>query len=74
MSDYLNIPVAQFVDLVLSTINTLDKSASIWIPATRVGRPTDVAHGSAPGHIFEKFTEVRDKMSAKSDYSYKTDF
>ena len=43
-------------------------------PATRVGRPTDISHESAPNHIFEKITKVRYEVSAKSDYSYKTDF
>ena len=73
-ADPINIPAPQLFDLGLSTINALDKSASLWTPTTRVGRPTDVAHGSAPDHICGKVTEVRDRVSAKSDYSYKNDF
>ena len=73
-ADPVNIPKPQFMDLGISTINALDKSASLWNPATRVGRPTDVTHGRVPDHIFEIVTAVREKVSAKSDYSYKTDF
>ena len=53
-ADTVNIPAPQFVNFGLSTINTLDRIASLWNPATIVGNPTDVAHGSAPDRIFEK--------------------
>ena len=72
--DSVNIPAPQFVDLGLLTIKLLYKSASLWTPTNRVGRPTDIAHGSAPDHISENVIAVRDKLSTKSDYSYKTYF
>ena len=43
----------QFVDLGIPTIDALDKGASIWNPANRVGRPTYIAHSSALDNIFE---------------------
>ena len=70
----VNIPAPQFVDLGLLTIDALDKVASIWTPATRVGRPTDFSHWITPDHIFVKTTAVEDNVSAKSNYNYKTDF
>ena len=73
-ADPVNTPAPKFEDLGISTINALDKDASLWTPATRIGRPTDVAHGSTPDHIFEKNTAVGDAVSAKSDNNYKTYF
>ena len=64
MAHFVNIPAPQFMHLVLSTIDTLDKGANIWIPATRVVSPTDVAHWSTPYHIFGETT------SANSEYIY----
>ena len=49
--DPINIPALQLVDLGISSINALDKSASLWTPTTRVGMNKDVAHGRAPYHI-----------------------
>ena len=73
-ADPVNIPAPQFVCLGISTINALDKSASLWTPATIVERPTDVAHGSGQDHISGKVATARVKVSANLDYSYKTDF
>ena len=55
-ADTVNIPAPQFMDLGLSTINSMDKGASIWNPSTRVGRPMDVTHGSAPDHIYLNYS------------------
>ena len=74
VADPANISSPQFVNLGLSTINALDKSAIIWTPYTIVGRTIDVAHGSAPDHIFEEVIAVEKKVSAKSDCSYKLIF
>ena len=74
VADPTNVPAPQFVDLVLSTIDALDKGASLWSPATRVGRPKYVIYWSAPDHIFGKTAAVRDTVSANSEYNYKTDF
>ena len=58
----------------LSIIDAVDKGASLWNPATRVGSPTYVAHWSAPENIFGKNTAVGDAVSTDSDYNYKTSF
>ena len=63
----VNILAPQFVYLGLSTIDTLDGGASLWTPATRVGRPTFVIHWSTPDHVFGKTLAVGDAVSAKSD-------
>ena len=73
-SDPVNIPVPQFVDFGISRIDALDKSSSLCNPTTRVRRPINVSHGSATDHIFVRCTAVREKLSANSDHSYKTDF
>ena len=73
-ADLVNIPAPQFVDLGLSTIDALDKGASILTPATRVGRPMDIDKWNELDHIFGKTTSVGDAVREKSDYKYKTDF
>ena len=50
-TDPVSIPLPQFVDLGLSTINTLDKGASIWTPVTTVLSPKDFTHWITPDHI-----------------------
>ena len=54
VADTINISSPQFVHFGISTINALDKGASLWNPATIFGRPTHVAYGSVPYYIFEK--------------------
>ena len=61
----VNIPVPKFFYLELSTIDSLYKCASLWTPSTRVGRPTDVAHWSAPDLIFGETTANGDAVRAK---------
>ena len=73
-ADTINIPAPKFVDLGLSTIDELDKSAIICTFATRVRSPTDFSHGSTTDYIFRITTAVRDKLIPKSDSRYKTDF
>ena len=73
-ADPVNSVAPKFVYLGFSTVDVLDKGAGLWTPATRVGRPMDVAHWSAPDHIFGETTAVGDAVSTKSDYNYKTDF
>ena len=74
MADTVNILAPQLMDLGVYIINKLYKGTSIWTPATRVGRHMDVAHWSAPDHIFGKTIAVIDNVSTKSDYNCKTDF
>ena len=57
----------QFMYLGFSTINTLDESGSLRNPATRIRRPVDGAHWSAPNHIFGESKAVG-VIEAKSDY------
>ena len=52
------IPSPQLLDMGPSTINALYKGAIICTPNTIFGRPTDVAHGSMPDHIFEKLQQL----------------
>ena len=74
VSDTGNIPAPQFIDLGISTIDSLDKSASLCNPAIIVGSPTNSAHRSAKYYIFGINTAVRGAVSAKSDYRYKNNF
>ena len=55
VEDPVNILEPELADLGLSSSNALDKGASFWNPTTRVGRPTDVAHESAPDHILKNY-------------------
>ena len=70
----VNTVTPRFVYHGFSTFNALDKGAGIWILVTRVRRPSDVAHWSAPDNAVRESTAVGDAVSAKSDYNYKTDF
>ena len=70
-ADPVNIPAPQFLEFGLSTIDALEIGSSLWTPATRVVRPTDVAHWSAPDHIFGQTASFGDAVSANSDYNYK---
>ena len=56
--DPVNSVTPQFVDLGFSTVDALGTGASLFTPATRVGRTADVAHWSAPDHIFVETTVV----------------
>ena len=73
--DPTNSVTLQFVDLGLSTTDTLDKGAGLWTPATRVERQTDVTHWISLEHIYGETTAVGDTVSLKSDYdnNYNTD-
>ena len=73
-SDPINISTPKFVNSGISSINALDKGASIWTPSTIVGRPRDVSHWIAPDQILKRTTAVGDSMIAKSDFKYKTVF
>ena len=59
----------QFVDLGISTINTLDEGSSLSTPDIRIRRPTDSYHWSAPNYIFGEATAVV-VSEEKSDYDY----
>ena len=56
--DPVNTPAPQFLDLGILTINT---KLHYLDPLTRFGRPTDIAYGSTPDHIFEKLQGLETK-------------
>ena len=74
-SDVVQTEVPQFMDLGLPDINTFHKSGVLGTSATRISRPTDGSHLSAPYHVFGEETAAG-ISAAKSyhDYNYKTDF
>ena len=39
-----------FMNLGLSSVHTLDEIGSVFIPTTRIGRPTDGLNWILPGH------------------------
>ena len=51
-ADPINSVTPHFVDLGFSTVDALDKGAGLWTPTTVVLGSADVAHWSAPDHIF----------------------
>ena len=65
----------QFVDMGLTTIDTLYEGSGISKPATIIRRSTDGAHWSTPNHIFDETIAVG-VSEAKYDYgyNYKTEF
>ena len=74
-NDPIQTQAPHFMDMGLPTINILNESGVLGNPATKIQRPTDVSHWSAPDHVFGEATAVG--MSAANsdhDYSYKTDF
>ena len=74
-SDSVPIKTPQFVYLGLSTNNALDEGSGISTPATRIQRPTDGDHWSAPNHIFGETTAVGvSKAKYDYNYTYKTEF
>ena len=70
-ADPVNIPSPKFMDLGLSTIDALNKGASIWDPNTMFGRPADISHWSVPDNVFGETTSVGDTVNSNSDYNYK---
>ena len=63
VTDPVNLVKPQFMDLGISTINTLNKDAGLWRPATRVRRSTGVSHWRAPDHVVGESTAVGDAVS-----------
>ena len=62
------------MELGFSTINPSDEKRGLKPPATRIQRPTDGAHWSAPNHLFCEAT-VTGMSATKMDrnYNYKTE-
>ena len=74
-ADPIQIQTPKFVDLGFSTINALDEVSDRITLSTRILRPIDGAHWSAPNQIFGGTTAIG-VSEAKSDcnYNYKNVF
>ena len=57
-TDTLQTQTPLFMDVGFLAINTLDESSGLSTPATRIRRPMDGAHWSAPNHVFGDTTAV----------------
>ena len=74
-SDVVQTQAPKFMDTGIPDINTFNENGVLGTPVTRILRPADGSHWSAPGCVFGDATAVR--MSAANsdhDYNYKTDF
>ena len=60
--DPVNSVTPQFLDLRLSTVDTLDKEAGLWNPTTSFGMPTYVSHWITMDQFFGETTEVVDDV------------
>ena len=73
--DTVQTQTPQFMDLVFSTINTLDESSGISTPAIIIQKPMNGSHWSAPNHFFGGTTELGvSEAKLDYDYNYKTEF
>ena len=74
VADTVQTQTPQFMDLRFSTINALDENSGLVTPATRIRRPNNGAHWSAPNHVSGETIVVR-VSEAKSgyEYNYKTE-
>ena len=70
VADTVQKQTPQFMFLGLSNINALYESSGLSNTSTRIRRPTDGAHWSAPDPVFGEATVVG-IFEAKSDYDYK---
>ena len=74
-SNIVGTEAKKFVELCLPDVNTSDEVGIFVTPATRIRRPTDGYHWSAPDHFFGESIEFRKSaIMSEQDYSYKTDF
>ena len=75
VADLFQTQAPQFMDIGLLTINALDESSGLGTPATRIQRPTDGAHWSAPNHNFGETIAIGvSDTKSDYDYNYKTEF
>ena len=75
VADTVQTRTPQFMDMGLSTINTLDERSGLSNPTTRILRPMDGAHWGAPDHVFGEVTSVVvSEAKLDHDYYYKTEF
>ena len=73
--DVFQTQTPKLMDLGFSTINTLDESSHLSNFATRIQRPTDISHWSAPNNVSGEAKSLG-MSAAKSDNdnNYKTKF
>ena len=75
MSNDVGTEAPYFMHLGILAVNALDEFNTFGNPVTRVRRPTDGFHLSAPGHVYGEVTVVGiSGMRSEQKYSYKTDF
>ena len=73
-ADTIQTQKTQFMDLGFYSINVLDESSGLSTPNTRIRRPTNGVHWSAPNHVFGETTAVVvSKAKYDFDYNYKTE-
>ena len=64
-----------FVNLGLLYVHTSAEIGSVFIPTTRIGKPTDGSNWLPPGHCIGKITADRvSKIGSEKDYNAKTNF
>ena len=63
-----------FMDFGLSSVNTTNELGSVFIPTTRIGRPTDGSNWLPPGHdISEATADIVSSTKAKNHYNFRVD-
>ena len=76
-TEFINLLEPQLVNHELSDVDTLNKSAGIWSPATIIRRLPDVTHSGTADHDIVQVAAVGDSVGDKSEFSkenYKNDF
>ena len=62
-----------FMDFGLSPVNTMDELGSVFVPTTRIRRPTDGSNCIPPGHYTSDATSDRVRRTrAKNNYNFKS--
>ena len=65
----------KIMNLGLSPVHTLDALGSVFIPATRIVRPTDGSNWLLPRHPISEFTtDIASRKRSEQNYNGKTDF
>ena len=74
-SDIVLFKSPNFMDFGLSSVDATDELGSVYIPSTRIGRPTDGSNWLPPGHcISEAISDIVSGTKAKNHYSLKSGF
>ena len=63
------------MDLGLSSDNTTDELGYVFVPTTRIGRPTDVSNWLLPGNDTIEATAYRVRgTNENNQYNFKSEF